>query len=160
MADTTLEIALVDASGRAVELERVALDVVLFTDGRERYRFDAGDTKAGGVCSTNFQALEQNRRENQAFFLMDYNTSLAECDAIVGVSVVTPEEFERRLAAVTKWFPDNAPALRRRIADSTNAAVRADDQRFPIQIGAENRLQIVCTRFARVRAFRRVADLD
>jgi hypothetical protein len=124
----------------------VALDVVLFTGGRERYRFDAGDTNAGGFSSTIFQALEQKSRENQAFFVMDYNTLLAECDAIVGVSVVTPEEFERRLAAVTKWFPDNAAALRRRIADSANAAVRADDQRFPIRVGAENRLQIVCAR--------------
>src|ERR1700704_2628103 len=106
-----LEVHLVAEDHRPLALGRVTVEVVLFVRGRERYRFDVGVTDDNGRITAPYSLFEKIRKDNQSFALMDYNTTLGECDPEVVVRVPSVEELQRRLQALTKWFPENASSM-------------------------------------------------
>jgi hypothetical protein len=138
-----LEIQLVSENGRAMNIDCVSVETVLFTNGRERYRFDAGATDSSGKLSVPYSRLEEIRKENQAFALMDYNTALDECDDEVLVHVPDTEALEKKLTALRRWFPDKAADLQETVEHSNNHAIDATDVRIPRDLNRWLRVQVV-----------------
>jgi hypothetical protein len=142
---STFEVELVDTDGKALPVANVSVDVVLYTGGLERYRFDAGTTDSRGHLSTSFDALELKRQHNRQFAVMDFNTALTECDDTIGLAVPTFEQLGERLEAVQRWFPEYVPALEARVKSSGNRTfgspdvkkVAANGRRIAVQLPVE-----------------------
>ena len=129
---TGLEIQLIDESGKPVALGNVSIEVVLFANQRERYRFDVGTSGPDGGLSVPFARLDSIRKDNQSIALMDYNTKLEECDDEILVRIPPLDELRKRLDAAQKWFPAQSDRLKDTIATSNNDAVIPVDQRFAL----------------------------
>lgn len=139
---TVLDVQLVDAQGKPLTMPDVSIDVVFYSGGKERYRFDAGATDAQGRISTSYDTLERARKENQAFALMDYNTKLEDCDDQLELTVPTLDQLRERLAAVRKWFPENEPKLLAKINNSRNGSVAAASIKKVITSGIRVAVQL------------------
>ena len=139
---SVLDIQLVDMHGNPLAMPDISVDVVLYSGGQERYRFDAGATDAQGCISTSHDMLERTRKENQAFALMDYNTKLEDCEDTIGLAVPTLDQLRERLAAVRKWFPENEPKLSERVKDSKNGNVAASGIKKVVTNGSRMTVQL------------------
>jgi hypothetical protein len=140
-----LDIQLADETHQALRLGRVSIDVIFFVKGRERYRFDAGYTNDDGRLVAPYRLFEGIRKDNQSFALMDYNTTLEECDPDVIVRVPGIDELQRRLTALTKWFPDRAQSMLEIVNSTNNARVLATQRRVTLVEEAPTRVEITCT---------------
>lgn len=145
---TSLRVQAVDSNHRPIALGGLIVDVLLFVRGVERYRFDAGETDAGGVLIVAYEKLEALRRENQKFALMDYNTRLDECDDTIAVSVASVANLVARLESIEKWFPDDAPRMRQRLSRSSNKEVLPTTCHVSLSDAGEHAIELACTRVA------------
>lgn len=82
------------------------LDIRFYVGGKFRYSFALGRTGVDGVCRTSFEEIERQLEASRQVFLMDYNTPLTECDAVVGIAAPTAAELAEREAARKKWWPE------------------------------------------------------
>jgi len=105
----------------------VSIDVIFYVNGNKRYDFDAGRTTSSGVCVAPYRVFEATRAKNQRIFLMDYNTSIEDCDPEVSIHVPTKEELHARYEAVRKWFPHRALRQWLMLRTSNNDRVIAQD---------------------------------
>lgn len=139
---SVLDVQLVDVQGKPLAMPNVSIDVVLYINGRERYRFDAGDTDVQGRISTSYDTLERARKKNQEFALMDYNTKLEDCDDTVGLAFPTLGELRDRLVAARKWFPETEPKLSERVKNSKNGNVAASVIKRVVTNGSKMAVQL------------------
>jgi hypothetical protein len=145
-AGSTFDVEVVDSDGHPIPLANLSVDVVLYSGGRPRYRFEAGTTDRRGHLHTSYEALELQRQHNQQQFAqLDYDTSLTECDDTIGLAVPTFDELGERLARVQEWFPEYASALEARVKKSGNREfgsadvkkVAANGSRIAVQLAVE-----------------------
>lgn len=99
-----IEVQLTNESGHALELAKVSVDALLYMYGRVRYRFCIGETDVHGRVRVTFDALEKLRLDNQSFAIMDYNTTIQDCDPRISFVVPPLSELQQRRAAMEKWF--------------------------------------------------------
>ena len=111
----------------------VIVDAVIFLRGRIRYRFSLGATSGSGRIEITFSRLENIRRENQKYDLMDYNTSLDDCDDVIEIVVPSALELEQRREAARRWF--NEDAARSSSLEADNDAVSC--QALQVDVGAD-----------------------
>lgn len=137
-----LDIQLSSGHGVPLAISNVIIEVAFLQGGRERYRFDAGETDVDGNLSVSYDRFENIRKDNQSFALMDYNTKLEECDPILVVRVPTMAELHQRLDALNKWFPDRAPAIAERIKSANNGRVEAREVRALTVDGGRTRVDL------------------
>jgi hypothetical protein len=137
-----LDIQLSGGHGEPLAIPHVIVEVMFLQGGRERYRFDAGETDVGGHLSVSYDRFENIRKDNQSFALMDYNTRLEECDPILVVRVPTMAELSQRLDALNKWFPDQAPAMAERIKSANNGRVEVPEVRAHTVEGGRARVDL------------------
>jgi hypothetical protein len=137
-----LQIQLNDSDNMPLAIAKVFVDVAFQKEGRERYRFEAGETDSSGRISASYDHFEKIRRDNQAFAVMDYNTMLEDCDPVISVSVPTPAELTRRVAALRKWFPERMRALSERVAASNNGRVQVEETRVELIDGGITRVDL------------------
>ena len=107
-ADFQIQIQLVDDAGAELKLDKVFIDALIYLQSNVRYTFSAGLTDSKGRLVVSFDQLEKIRLRNQAFSVMDYNTSLEDCDSTIGISVPSSATLRQRHEAIQKWFPDEA----------------------------------------------------
>lgn len=117
---TTLELQTVDPGHHPIALGGLIIEVLLFVNGKNRYQFDVGETAASGSLIVTFDKLDAIRRNHQNFALMDYNATLDSCDDVIDIVAPTERELRKELESVERWFPENAPELRKRIDASAN----------------------------------------
>lgn len=123
-----LEIQLANQAEDILNFADVSLDILLYVNGQQRYRFDAGETNRFGQLSVGYEQLELKRAENQKFALMDYNTPLMSCDEKISIVVPSMADLRARFEAVEKWFPADAVQLSMRLKRSNNDKVAAAQQ--------------------------------
>jgi hypothetical protein len=137
-----LQIQLNDPDHIPLAIAKVFVDVAFQKEGRERYRFEAGETDSGGQISASYDHFEKIRRDNQSFAVMDYNTVLEDCDSVISVSVPTPAELTRRVDALRKWFPERMRALSERVKASNNYRVQVEEMRVELIDGGITRVDL------------------
>ena len=137
-----LQIQLNDSDNLPLAIAKVFVDVAFQKEGRERYRFEAGETDSGGQISASYDHFEKIRRDNQSFAVMDYNTVLEDCDSVISVSVPTPAELTRRVDALRKWFPERMRALSERVKASNNYRVQVEETRVELIDGGITRVDL------------------
>jgi hypothetical protein len=125
-AGSTFDVELVDTDGHPLPLANLSVDVVVYSGGNPRYRFEAGTTDRRGHLHTSYEALELQRQHNQQF-AQDYETSLTECDDTIGLAIPSFEELGERLERVQEYFPEYAPALEARVKKSGNREFGSDE---------------------------------
>ena len=140
---SALEIQLNDAHHVPLAVPHVFIEVVFLQGGRERYRFDAGETDGSGHLSVSYDHFENIRKDNQSFALMDYNTELEACDSIIIVRVPALEELHQRLVALSKWFPEEARTMDGRLKVSNNGGVEVGDARVLIVDNGITRVDLI-----------------
>jgi hypothetical protein len=106
----------------------VILDAILYTQGRKRYQFYAGRTDSNGHLCLTFDALENERRVNQTFSIMDYNTPVSECDARIDLFAPSAEQLQEQYSRIQQWFPDKADSLVR-VEGNANGAITCEPVR-------------------------------
>src|ERR1700734_1273658 len=99
-----IHVQLSDVNGKPLAIENILVEIHLFTTGNYRYGFEAGRTDANGQIVVTYQDLETQRQENGAFFIMDYNTPLEDCDPVAKFVVPAEYELRRRQQEVIKVF--------------------------------------------------------
>ena len=106
-------VQLVDQSGHPIGIADVLIDITIFIRNHTRYRFNLGSTDESGQLKFSSEDIERFRLRGQESAVMDYNTSLSECDQRVLLTV--PDESERieRLQALQKWFPEETDTINR-----------------------------------------------
>lgn len=137
-----LQIQLNDPDNMPLAIAKVLIDVAFQKEGRERYRFEAGETDSGGQISASYDHFEKIRRDNQSFALMDYNTTLEECDPVIIVSVPSSAELSRRVDALRKWFPERVRAVSERVEASNNSRVQVEETRVELIDGGVTRTNL------------------
>jgi len=143
---TSLDIQLTDANGAPLSIANVVLDATLYTQGRKRYQFYAGKTDALGHLHLTVDSLEKERRRNQVFSMMDYNTVLDECDPRIDLAVPSAEELRQQQIAIRKWFPENAGDLKRTEASNNGVVCCSPAQVSLIDDGEElSPIRLVCS---------------
>jgi len=140
---SALEIQLNDAHHVPLAVPHVFIEVVFLQGGRERYRFDAGETDGSGHLSVSYDHFKNIRKDNQSFALMDYNTQLEACDSTIIVRVPALEELHQRLVALSKWFPEEARVMDGRLKVSNNGGVEAGDARVLIVDNGITRVDLI-----------------
>lgn len=142
--DFKFEVQLADHDGGSI-MKEVFIDAVVFLRKDVRYRFSLGTTDSAGLMEVSFNQLEQIRRRNQKDNLMDYNTTLQECDSTLELVVPRTEELEQRLEAARRWFAEDADSLADKIAMSKNDEISCAS--LKIDVGAEiaERVLLKCT---------------
>ncbi len=107
----SIQIQLVDDAGAPAPLGNVLPEVRFFCGGqtkRHRYAFKTWSTDPGGRCEIRYEELEDMRRLLASADLMDFNTPLEECDALVEVRIPPEEELlelKRRPWRRSWWRP-------------------------------------------------------
>lgn len=137
-----LQIQLNDPDCMPLAIAKVFVDVAFQTEGRERYRFEAGETDSSGQISASYEYFDKIRRDNQLFAIMDYNTMLEDCDPVITVSVPTPAELIRRVDALRKWFPERMRAFSERVKASNNGRVQVKETRVELIDGGITRVDL------------------
>lgn len=140
---SALSIQLVDVAHEPLPIPAVVIDVVFFCGGRERYRFDAGMTDPQGHLTVSYDFLENARTNNQAFALMDYNTALNDCDAVILLRAPAANELQLRLDALKKWFPERAISMSERFKSANNVKVRVTETRVPVGNGISPQVELI-----------------
>ena len=85
--------------------------------------------------------IEAQLAEERTRFLMDYNTSLAECDDAIGLYAPTSDELAQREVTRSKWWPDDQP-----LATNSNGTIACGEQMFTLRRGGQNDFALVCER--------------
>ena len=137
-----LQIQLNDSDNLPLAIAKVFVDVAFQKEGRERYRFEAGETDSSGQISASYEHFEKIRRDNQSFAIMDYNTMLEDCDPVITVNVPTPAELIRTVDALRKWFPERMRALFERLEASNNGSVQVKETRVELVDGGVTRVDL------------------
>lgn len=99
-----IHVQLSDVDGNPLPIENILVGIHLFTIGNYRYGFEAGRTDANGQIVVTYEDLETQRRQNGAFFIMDYNTPLEDCDPVAKFVVLAEDELRRRQQESIKVF--------------------------------------------------------
>jgi len=120
--DQSIDIQLVDGSGRPAAIGNVMIDLAFYTKGNFRYRFGVGRTDGSGRLAVAYAGVETIRKENAEFDLMDYNTKLEECDPRVEIVIDSEEELRERYRKVLRSYA-SPPAWAKDWP--SNASVRA-----------------------------------
>jgi hypothetical protein len=97
-----IHVQLADIDGKPLPIENILVWIHLYTLGNYRYGFEAGRTNAEGRLVVTYDDLEKQRREDGAFFVMDYNTPLEECDPIAKLIVDSEGELRSRQQGALK----------------------------------------------------------
>lgn len=119
-AGSAFEIELIDTDGKPLRMANLSVDVLLYVNGRQRYRFDAGSTDLEGHLSSSYEALERTVGEGRALFAKEYDTPIGQCDETLGFAVPTFAQLGERVESARRWFPDDVPALEARVKKSAN----------------------------------------
>jgi hypothetical protein len=93
-SDQRIVIQLVDQDENPRALANIKIDIRFYLSGKPRYTFTLGVTDQGGQLTSSYDDIEQTRRKNGEFNLMDYNTRLDQCDS--RITVVLPSESQLR----------------------------------------------------------------
>ena len=136
----SVDVQLVDPSGRPLELPGIMVDITLFMEKRLRYRFNLGATDESGKLQFGIGELEQSRRDNSKFAIMDYNTPLTKCDSKAMLSAPTLSELNERRNALLRWFPENREMLRR-IERMQEMAVGCGATHVDLDVGGQVTIQ-------------------
>jgi hypothetical protein len=104
-----IQVQLEDLTGAPLHVENVFLEIRLFTRGNYRYGFNIGRTDGCGKLCVSYSDVEIIRAEHAKQSLMDYNTSLIDCDPTIEIRVPTEEELRSRVETVRKTY-GTAPA--------------------------------------------------
>jgi hypothetical protein len=140
MTDDELTVRLVDPAGEPMRIASVLLDIRFYVGGRFRYAFALGQTDGEGVCRTSLAAIERQLEANRRLFLMDYNTPLEDCDAIVGIVAPSAGELAERRAARAKWWPEDL-----QLSDGeANQLVHCREQKFELVGAGDRAIALVC----------------
>jgi hypothetical protein len=100
----SIKIQLVDNQGNSLPIGNVMVNVEFFVKGNYRYGFEAGRTDATGRLVVSYDDLDNRRRKLGNEFLMDYNTTLDECDPTVKIVILTEQELRSRREQVVRSF--------------------------------------------------------
>jgi hypothetical protein len=100
----SLHIQLSEAQGSPLTIANVYVVIQLFTRGNYRYGFMAGHTDAAGRIVVTYDSLEEQRRENSAMFIMDYNTQLEDCDPVAKLVVYSEQDLRAKRSKALKTF--------------------------------------------------------
>jgi hypothetical protein len=142
MTDDELTVRLGDSAGESIRIAGVLLDIRFYVSGRFRYAFSLGRTDGEGVCRTCLAAIERQFAANRRLFLMDYNTPLMDCDALVGIFAPTAGELAERRAARAKWWPEEIQSP----DGAANQLVHCPEQKFMLGGGRGQAIELVCER--------------
>lgn len=141
--DFRFEVQLTDRDGGSIS-KVVFIDALVFLRKKLRYRFSLGTTNSSGLMEVSFNQLEQIRRNNQKDNLMDYNTTLQECDSTLEFVVPSAEELEQRLDAARRWFSEDADSLADKIAKSKNGEVACTSLKVDVDAEVASRVLLRC----------------
>ncbi len=106
----TIEIQLVDSSGRNIRLGNVLPMITLFSGGHRHYIFDLRPTGTDGRTLIKFSELEARRREEGLSSLMDYNVPITALDPPVEISIPSESYLQDRLRGMEEWDHWSRPA--------------------------------------------------
>lgn len=85
--DQSIDIQLVKGNGKPLTISNVLMNIYFFTKGNFRYSFGLGFTDANGHLHVSYAEIEQSRKKNAEFWVMDYNTKLDDCDPQVKIFI-------------------------------------------------------------------------
>lgn len=135
---------LVDLSGNHLKIPDVITDIALFTKERFRYSFRLHPTNASGQTLVHYQDLENQRASSAQECLMDYNTSLDECDASVQISVPAMADLQRAHEIATRWAGrGSTPEYARIWLTAKNGEIKAEPVLAKLKDG-ETLIQVPC----------------
>lgn len=119
--DQSIDVQLVDESGKPAAIYNVMINLSFFTKGNYRYGFSVGRTNLEGKLVVSYTDVEAIRQSNASYDLMDYNTRLEECDSRVEIVIDSENELRQRYDSVLRsygraptWashWPSNAAVL-------------------------------------------------
>jgi hypothetical protein len=133
--ESVVQICLVDMAGKSLRVSNVVVDTVILFNGNERYKFTAGVTNSSGICTASFRTFERQRIANQRLSLMDYNTTLEECDDAVLLLIPSKDEMRRRATAARIWSVWRGIGLHLRALRSRNGRVLSNDLKVELAKG-------------------------
>jgi hypothetical protein len=85
--DQSIEIQLVNGDGKPLAISHVLVNIYFFMKQNFRYSFGLGFTDANGHLHASYGDIEQSRKKNSEFWIMDYNTKLDDCDPRVKIFI-------------------------------------------------------------------------
>ncbi len=101
----SLEIQIVDRDAqRPVKVGNILVEIHFFMKGAYRFCFKVGRTNEAGNLNVSEADIEQVRKENALENLMDYNTSLADCDQTVRLVIPSEEQLQQQRDAAIKFY--------------------------------------------------------
>jgi hypothetical protein len=105
----TIEVQLVDRSGRWIDLDGVSVSLDFFLHGKQRYGFRFGPTDHHGYLNLSYSDVERRRQINLKAQPWDYKTTLDETDPTVRVSVPSQGELENAAKIATSFNLGEVP---------------------------------------------------
>jgi hypothetical protein len=125
----TIHVQLSTKEGKPHPIGNILLLIHFFTGGTYRYGFEAGRTDDTGQLTLSYDDVEKRRRTSAQEFLMDYNTKLEDCDAVVKIIVPSEQELlSRKQKDVENYgrIPDWAATW------PSNARINAQEERVEL----------------------------
>jgi hypothetical protein len=102
--DQSIEVQLLDKSGKRLAVGNVLVDLHLYARGNFRFAFRVGRTDSEGKLTITYADVEAQRRANAEFNLMDYNTKLDDCDPRVEIVVASEKELRDQYENVLRSY--------------------------------------------------------
>jgi uncharacterized protein YccT (UPF0319 family) len=100
----TIEIQLADDDGNPVTIRNVFIEIRYFMGGHFRYAFDVGRTNENGSLRLTYATIDTVRRANAEANLMDYNTSLDDCDPRVQIVIPSEQKLKEYYEQAIRFY--------------------------------------------------------
>ncbi len=107
--DQSIEIQLVNEHGKPLAVSNVLMIIYFFTKGNFRYAFGLGVTDANGNLRAFYADIEQSRKKNSEFWVMDYNTKLDDCDPQVKIFIPSEQYLREANEKALHTFGEPPP---------------------------------------------------
>jgi hypothetical protein len=127
-----------------VRLDSLLIGLVLRHNHRDYYATLLGLTDDQGMLRVAGALVEQQYKEDQGLFPMDYKLKLAQCDPAAIVSLAGGRDFEERRANALR-SPLLAPTARSWWADAQNEGLAADEAALTLG-GSQATVQLTARR--------------
>lgn len=141
--EQSILVQLVDKSNEPLHLSRVYVDLDFYTGGNPRYGFRLNPTDGQGRLKIDYEMVEAKRAEGAKVFVMDYNTSLTDCDGRVKICIPTIEMLKTAYDGIGRWFGGETPAYAEGWLLASNGKIKAEEVFVELK-GQETFVQVPC----------------
>ncbi len=98
-----------NGDGKPLAVAEVLMNIYFFTKGNFRYAFGLGLTDANGHLRASYSDIEESRKKNSEFWVMDYNTKLDDCDPQVKIFIPSEEYLREANKKALDTFREPSP---------------------------------------------------